>query len=164
VTESHSRNTVVRAARSCDAGLIVEFNRLLALETESKVLHLDTLRVGVAHALENPDLLRYWVAEQGEPARAVGQAAITREWSDWRNGWVWWLQSVYVAAPSRGQGVFRALYRQIRREARGAPDVIGLRLYVVDTNQPAVQTYEAMGMKPGGYSVYEELWPDRMEP
>jgi GNAT superfamily N-acetyltransferase len=88
----------------------------------------------------------------------VGQAAITREWSDWRKGWIWWLQSVYVARPFRGRGIFRALYRQIHTEARILPDVIGLRLYVEDSNEPARRTYQALGMKPGGYSVYEDLW------
>ena len=100
---------------------------------------------GVARALADPDRLRYWVAEIGSPAQLVGQAAITREWSDWRNGWIWWLQSVYVAEPYRGRGVFRALYRHIRDEARADPDVIGLRLYVEDANQPAQRTYQVAG-------------------
>jgi GNAT superfamily N-acetyltransferase len=162
VTEAPSGRTRVRSALAADVGLIGEFNRRLALETEGKVLRPDTLRAGVARALECPDLMRYWVAERGDPPRAAGQAAITREWSDWRNGWVWWLQSVYVAAEFRGQGVFRALYRHIRAEARSEHDVIGLRLYVVETNQPARRTYQALGMKPGGYSVFEELWQDRL--
>ena len=89
---------------------------------------------------------------------SVGQAAVTREWSDWRKGWIWWFQSVYVAAPFRGRGVFRGLYHHIRDEARSLPDVIGLRLYVEDANQPAQRTYQALGMKPGGYSVYQDLW------
>jgi GNAT superfamily N-acetyltransferase len=151
----------VRAARASDQQVIVEFNRRLALETEGKVLDADTLSAGVARALLRPDLLRYWVAEMGDSTAVVGQAAITREWSDWRNGWVWWLQSVYVAAPFRAQGIFRALYRQIKDDARAEPDVIGLRLYVEDSNLPARRTYQALGMKPGGYSVYEELWLER---
>ena len=91
----------------------------------------------------------------------VGQAAITREWSDWRNGWVWWLQSVYVAQPDRGRGVFRALFQHIQQQALANPDVIGLRLYVEDANQAAMQTYQSLGMKPGGYSVFELLWLER---
>jgi GNAT superfamily N-acetyltransferase len=88
----------------------------------------------------------------------VGQAAVTREWSDWRDGWVWWLQSVYVADTHRGRGVFRAIFEQIRREAQEDPDVIGLRLYVENANHAAMRTYESLGMKPGGYSVYEQHW------
>lgn len=161
--EHPSRNFHVRAALPSDQEVIVAFNCRLALETEGKVLDGDTLAAGVARALAEPDRLRYWVAEIGDPASIVGQAAITREWSDWRNGWLWWLQSVYVAAPARGQGVFRALYRQIRDEARAAHDVIGLRLYVEDSNKPAHNTYKAVGMNPGGYSVYEELWLENLE-
>jgi GNAT superfamily N-acetyltransferase len=137
---------------------IVEFNRRLALETEAKVLDLDFLELGVRAALADPDRLRYWIAEMGSPSRVLGQAAVTREWSDWRRGWVWWLQSVYVDQAFRGRGVFRALFQQIRREARSLPDVIGLRLYVEESNQAAQRTYRALGMTPGGYSVYQELW------
>jgi GNAT superfamily N-acetyltransferase len=148
----------VRPAGPADLAAIVAFNRLLALETESKVLDPATLEAGVAIALADPDRLRYWVAELDGAPHPVGQAAVTREWSDWRTGWIWWFQSVYVAAPFRGRGVFRTLYHHIRDEARSLPDVIGLRLYVEDANGPAQKTYLALGMKPGGYSVYEDLW------
>jgi GNAT superfamily N-acetyltransferase len=148
----------IRPAIEADRPIIVEFNRLLALETESKVLDAAVLDAGVACALADPDRLRYWVAELDGHPRPIGQAAVTREWSDWRKGWIWWFQSVYVAAPFRGRGVFRALYQHIRVEARSLPDVIGLRLYVEDSNAPAHKTYQALGMKPGGYSVYEDLW------
>ncbi len=116
------------------------------------------LEAGVACALADPDRLRYWVAEIDGESHPVGQAAVTREWSDWRMGWIWWFQSVYVAEAFRGRGVFRTLYHHIRDEARSLPDVIGLRLYVEDANDPAQKTYQALGMKPGGYSVYQELW------
>jgi GNAT superfamily N-acetyltransferase len=117
---------------------------------------------GVARALGEPDRLRYWVAEtrddEQSAARIVGQAAITREWSDWRDGWVWWFQSVYVHPDYRRRGVFHALHREIEREARALPDVVGLRLYVENRNERAQRTYKAMGLKPGGYHVYELLW------
>jgi GNAT superfamily N-acetyltransferase len=148
----------IRPASPADLSVIVEFNRLLALETEAKVLDPATLESGVACALADPDRLRYWVAEAGDPARVVGQAAITREWSDWRMGWIWWFQSVYVAPDSRGRGIFRALYHHIRDQARSLPEVIGLRLYVEDANHSAQRTYQALGMTPGGSSVYQELW------
>jgi GNAT superfamily N-acetyltransferase len=148
----------IRLAVPADLATIVEFNQRLALETESKTLDPAVLEAGVAIALGDPDRLRYWVAEIEGESRPVGQAAVTREWSDWRMGWIWWFQSVYVAAPFRGRGVFRALYQHIREEARSQPDVIGLRLYVEDSNAPAHKTYHALGMRPGGYSVYEDLW------
>jgi GNAT superfamily N-acetyltransferase len=152
---------MIRDGTMADAPVIVEFNRCLALETEGKVLDEAVLFTGVSRALADPERLRYWVAEFGGSGGVVGQAAISREWSDWRDGWVWWLQSVYVAQPYRGCGVFRALYQHIQQEARGNPEVIGLRLYVEDSNKPAQRTYQALGMKPGGYSVFEALWVER---
>jgi ribosomal protein S18 acetylase RimI-like enzyme len=148
----------VRPAQPSDLAAIVEFNRRLALETEGKVLDPVILNQGVSRALAEPERLRYWVAEIDQPPRVVGQAAITREWSDWRNCWNWWLQSVYVAEPFRGRGIFRALYQQIRDEARADNEVSGLRLYVEDSNQAAQKTYQALGMRPVGYSVYEVHW------
>ena len=88
----------------------------------------------------------------------MGQAAITREWSDWRAGWIWWFQSVYVHPDYRARGAFRALHAQVRSSARATPDVIGLRLYVEVNNDRAQGVYRSLGMKPGGYDVYEELW------
>jgi GNAT superfamily N-acetyltransferase len=153
---------IIRDAAPDDLTAIVEFNRRLAIETENKILEPAILERGVARALAEPDLLRYWVAELRDSAetRIVGQTAITREWSDWRNGWLWWLQSVYVAEAYRGQGIFKALYRHIYQEAL-TTNVIGLRLYVENGNLRAQQTYQALGMKPGGYSVLEELWLHR---
>jgi GNAT superfamily N-acetyltransferase len=158
-----SSTVLIRDAALADRPAIVEFNRCLALETEGKVLDPAVLGLGVDSALANPDRLRYWVAEIGGPSNLVGQAAITREWTDWRNGWLWWLQSVYVAKPFRGRGVFRTIYHHIRQQARSHSDVIGLRLYVEDSNQQAHSTYRALGMTPGGYSVYEELWVERFQ-
>ena len=159
-----ARPCLIRDAAPGDLPAIVEFNRCLALETEAKVLDPRRPRRGVVHGPRRPrsDPLLGRRRSTGS-AQLVGQAAITREWSDWRNGWIWWLQSVYVAQPFRRQGIFRALYRHIRDEARANPDVIGLRLYVEDANQPAQRTYQALGMKPGGYSVYQDLWIERFK-
>ncbi len=154
---------LIRDARPDDRAAIVAFNALLARETEAKALDRDVLDRGVAAALADPSRLRYWVAE-APGGRVVGQAAITREWSDWRNGWLWWFQSVYVDADHRGRGIFRALHGHIRRAALAAPDVIGLRLYVEADNHPARRTYRSLGMRPGGYHVFEELWPERFGP
>jgi ribosomal protein S18 acetylase RimI-like enzyme len=151
----------IRDARPDDRPVIAEFNRRLALETEGKVVDPATLERGVAQALADPDRIRYWVASVDGSDQPAGQAAVTREWSDWRNGWIWWLQSVYVAEPLRGRGIFRALYQHLRRAALADPEVIGLRLYVEDSNQAAQLTYQSLGMKRGGYSVFEELWLDR---
>ena len=155
---------IVRDARPDDRPVLVDYNARLALETESKALDPAVLDRGVARALAEPDRLRYWVAEDDETGRVVGQAAVTREWSDWRDGWLWWLQSVFVDADSRKRGVFRALLDAIRSEARAAPGVIGIRLYVEAANLRAQQTYRTLGLKPGGYEVYEDLWIGRQAP
>ncbi len=149
----------IRDAELTDLPIIVGFNARLALETEQKQLDLRVLTRGVEHAIADPDRLRYWMADADQAV--VGQAAITREWSDWRCGWIWWFQSVYVAESHRGQGAFRALYNHVREIALTEMDVIGLRLYVEEENHRAKSTYLAMGMVPGGYHVYEELWRDR---
>jgi GNAT superfamily N-acetyltransferase len=157
---SSSASIHVRDARPDDAPTIVDFNLQLASETEGKRLDPPTLAAGVVAALAEPQRLRYWVAEVN--GVIVGQVAVSREWSDWRNGWIWWFQSVFVAAEARGSGTFRALYHRVRDEARAQPDVIGLRLYVEHRNERAMRTYRALGMVPGGYEVFEEFWPDRL--
>src|SRR5262249_38533932 len=144
-----SPNPVVRDARPDDRDVIADFNARLALETESKVLDPAVLAAGVAVALADPDRLRYWVADTG--GQVGGEAAVTREWSDWRNGWLWWLQSVYIHPDWRRRGIFRSLYDHIRKTADSQGDVIGLRLYVEQGNDRAQRTYRAMGMAPGGY-------------
>ncbi|MDR3638256.1 MAG: GNAT family N-acetyltransferase [Isosphaeraceae bacterium] len=154
----------VRDARPADLDAIVDFNLRLAFETEGLRLDRSVLNQGVRVALTRPDCLRYWVVEFSRTTGPVGQAAVSREWSDWRNAWLWWFQSVYVAPEARGKGVFRALYGHIREEARQQGDVAGLRLYVERENVNAQATYQRLGMKPGGYHVYEELWAERFTP
>ncbi|WP_152051126.1 GNAT family N-acetyltransferase [Tautonia marina] len=150
---------LVRDARLSDRDAIVAFNCSLALETEDKQLDRSVVGRGVERALATEDRLRYWVAERD--GQLIGQSAISREWSDWRCGWIWWLQSVYVTQEARGLGVFRALHTHIRDTARQTSEVIGLRLYVEQDNHRAQKTYDALGMTPGGYLVFEDLWPDR---
>lgn len=151
----------IRDAGLDDLDVVIEYNAALARETEGKELPAETLRRGVATALAEPERLRYWVAEalnEGQGSRVIGQVATTREWSDWRDGWIWWFQSVYVHPDHRGQGIFRALYAHVREIAWKNPDVIGLRLYVEVNNDRAQAVYRSLGMKPGGYDVYEDLW------
>jgi len=143
----------VRHGRPEDAPLIADMNARMAQETEHKTLDRDVLLEGVRAVLADPSRGRYYVAELG--GALVGQTAITLEWSDWRNGWIWWLSSVYVHSSARRQGVFRALYRHILDEARAAGDVVGLRLYVERDNQAAQQAYLKLGMERTTYQVLE---------
>jgi GNAT superfamily N-acetyltransferase len=143
----------IRQARPADAPLIVEFNRRMALETEHKVLDQVILERGVAQALADPHKGQYFLAEDG--GEVLGQTLLTAEWSDWRNGWFWWIQSVYVRPEARRRGVFRALYEHIVEQARQTPDVIGIRLYVERDNRRAQQTYQQLGMELTGYLLLE---------
>lgn len=149
----------IRGARPDDRHIIVSFNQQLARETEERELDVSTLDRGVGALLRDPGKGRYWLAEDGS-GEVVGQSMVTFEWSDWRDGQIWWLQSVYVREDSRRQGVFQALYRHIRNEALSEPEVCALRLYVEKRNDIATQTYESLGMHAAGYEVLEEALDD----
>ncbi|HEY5312728.1 MAG TPA: GNAT family N-acetyltransferase [Pirellulales bacterium] len=152
----------IRWATSDDLRTIVEFNRLLAVESEHKQLDVEILRRGVAELLARPELGRYFVAETA--GSLVGQAMITYEWSDWRSGMFWWLQSVYVDAGFRRRGIFRALYEHVAAQARADAGVCGLRLYVENANRAALETYRQLGMQPSGHLVYELDWSSATGP
>ena len=143
----------IRSATPADAERIAAFNRHLAEETERKSLDAPTVLAGVLALLDAPENGQYFVAESG--GDVVGQLLITYEWSDWRNGRFWWIQSVYVAASHRRQGIFSALYGHVAALANSDPAVCGLRLYVEESNARALETYRALDMRPTGYHVLE---------
>ncbi len=133
--------------------MIADFNLWLAQETEGLRLDQAEVATGVATLLADPAKGLYYVAEvDGEVA---GQVMITYEWSDWRNGNLWWLQSVYVKEPFRRRGVFRALFDHLQGLARAQPEVCGLRLYMHADNARARHSYQKLGMKPTKYEVFE---------
>ena len=143
----------IRRAVPADGPTIVEFNRLMAQESEGKTLDANILGCGVANALADPNKGRYFLALQQD--EIVGQLSLTFEWSDWRNGWLWWIQSVYVKPEWRRSGVFRSLYEYVYQAAQADPDVIGLRLYVEKENLGAQQTYLSVGMDWANYLILE---------
>lgn len=148
---------IVRPARPNDSPTIVEFNRRLALETENLSLEPAVLTEGVRKALADANRGRYFVADEGN--EVIGQIMITYEWSDWRNGWIWWIQSVYVRADRRRSGVFRAILDYIERQAKLDGDVAGLRLYVEKDNQSAQRTYQRMGFDEIHFRLLQKLTP-----
>ncbi|MBL7220504.1 MAG: GNAT family N-acetyltransferase [Phycisphaerae bacterium] len=150
-----SQNIVVRLAGASDGDVIVAFNRAMALETEGKVLAEEISSRGVAGLFANPSLGFYVVAENG--GEVIGSLMITTEWSDWRAGSFWWVQSVYVRPEARRQGVYRSLYRFVGDMADKDPDVCGFRLYVERENSTARQAYKALGMEETNYVMFEEL-------
>ena len=147
-------NFSVIRARPEDAHTIARFNQLMAAETEDKQLDWDTIQPGVEAIIADPGLGFYLVAlAEGEVA---GCLAITYEWSDWRNGLFWWIQSVYVAKDRRGQGIFTAMYEAVKQEAAGQDNVCGIRLYVEVDNHTAQRTYFRLGMTETHYRLLEE--------
>jgi GNAT superfamily N-acetyltransferase len=146
-------NLIIRPARWSDIDVICEFNRRLATETENKDLDPVILKAGVAAMFGDARKGSYFVAEL--EGQVVGQLGVTCEWSDWRNGNFWWIQSVYVAASARRHGVFRRLFEHLLQEARAQTNVIGVRLYVEHDNHVAQATYEKLGMAMTGYHVME---------
>jgi GNAT superfamily N-acetyltransferase len=152
----------IREAHPSDRDLLARWAVAMALETEHKQLDEATVRAGMEAGIADAAKARYFVAMQeaavaGNETVAVpaGTLMLTREWSDWRNGDWWWIQSVYVPPEHRRQGVFAALYRHVEQLARQTPGVVGLRLYVERDNANAQRTYQAMGMVDAGYAIYE---------
>lgn len=143
----------VRPAEPAEAATIAGFNLKMAEETEGKRLDPDRLAAGVDAVFGDPGKGRYRVALRGD--RPVGCLLLTTEWSDWRNGVFWWIQSVYVPPEERRRGVFRTLYDSVLAEARDEEGVCGVRLYVERENVSARRVYDAVGMHRTSYDLYE---------
>ena len=146
----------IRLAEPRDRDVIADFNARLAAETESKALDRQTVRAGVQALLDDPRKGRYFVACDGP--RVVAQLMHTFEWSDWRNGDIWWLQSVYVHPDYRRRGLMRRLFERVLHEAETDPHVVGVRLYVEHGNHPAQAVYEHLGLREAGYHVMEKMF------
>ena len=144
----------VRPARHEDISLMARWQLAMALETEDKPLDEAVLTRGIQRAFEDPAKGCYYIAEvDGRPA---GTLMLTFEWSDWRDGWWWWIQSVFVDEAFRRRGVYRALYAHVLAQAQADPEVRGIRLYVEQDNVNARRTYEFLGMQHPGYVMYEK--------
>lgn len=144
----------IRVATSADADPLVEFNMAMALETESKELDANVLRSGVEAVFSDEKKGFYVVAEEG--AKIIGGLMITFEWSDWRDAWFWWIQSVYILPEARGRQIYSRLYEFIKEHATQQGNVCGFRLYVESENHHAQRVYEKVGMQGSHYLMYEE--------
>lgn len=152
----------IRDAEPADRDLIADWMIAMAWETEHKRLDPDTVRAGVEAGLADGAKARYFVAMREVEvagretiAVAAGTLMFTHEWSDWRNGDWWWIQSVYVAPEHRRQGVYQAMHSHVAALARTTPGVIGLRLYVERANTTAQSTYRSLDMDDAGYAIFE---------
>jgi ribosomal protein S18 acetylase RimI-like enzyme len=147
-----SHSTTVRRGTPADGEKIIDFNMAMAAETENRALDRSVLAAGVQAVFADEQKGFYVVAEHD--GRVVGGLLITREWSDWRNSFFWWIQSVYIEPSARRQGVYSALYAHVM-EAASAAGACGIRLYVEHENIRAQQTYAALGMRESEYSMRE---------
>jgi GNAT superfamily N-acetyltransferase len=141
---------LIRQAGRRDAAVIARFNVLMARETESIDLDPATVELGVNALFDDASRGTYFVASLDD--RVVGCLMVTHEWSDWRNGDMWWIQSVYVEQDHRGAGVFKALFEHVRDRARHS-GVRAIRLYVEEHNSRAKQVYAKLGMSLTAYDV-----------
>ena len=143
----------IRTTTLADVETISEFNQLMAMETENKKLPQEVIENGVRRLMQQPEFGFYLVAESDN--ETVGTCMVTHEWSDWRDGLFWWVQSVYVKKDHRKQGIYTAMYNKIKALAAAEPDVYGFRLYVEKDNLVAQKTYESLGMKETDYLLFE---------
>jgi ribosomal protein S18 acetylase RimI-like enzyme len=148
-----SSRILIRRAKPSDAAIIARFNAAMGTETEGILLDRKKLNRGVKAILSDPMKGFYLVAEVD--GTIAGQMMITREWSDWRNGFFWWIQSVYVLPAYRRRGVYRALHESVVAQGRKRRDVCGIRLYVDHQNLPAQKAYKQLGMKRSNYEIFE---------
>ena len=147
----------VRRARPEDATTIASFSAAMALETEGRNLDPDRLYDGTIALLSDPERGFFMVAElQADRRQLVGQLMVTYEWSDWRNGDFWWIQSVYVDPAWRRKGVYRRLHDTVVEIAKADKKICGIRLYVARDNCAAQTVYRRVGLAPSMYDIYED--------
>lgn len=149
-----SNEILIRIAQESDALSLVEFNQAMALETEGKTLEDEKITNGVKAVFSDEKKGFYVVAEAD--GKIAGGLMITFEWSDWRNRWVWWIQSVYILPEYRGKKIYRLLYEFVKEKAK-TENVCGFRLYVEHDNFNAQKVYEKLGMESSHYLMYEEM-------
>lgn len=148
----------IRRATIEDALSLSEFNQKMAFETEAITLIPEVIDAGVTAMISNPQMGFYLVAEEADEIQA--SLMVTTEWSDWRNGLFWWIQSVYVKPDFRRKGLYRLLYQRVKSLAETETGVCGFRLYVEHDNKVAQNTYQSLGMQETDYKLFEELKTD----
>jgi len=149
------RIMIVRKAKKEDLKYILEFQLAMAKETENIELHLPTVEKGVAAVYNDSSKGQYYVAEFD--GRIVSSLLTTFEWSDWRNGTILWIQSVYVVPEFRRKGVYRSMYSHVKELVLNDNKLNGIRLYADKSNLTAHKTYQNLGMSPDHYITFEWL-------
>ena len=153
-----SRHVSIREGRESDADILCSFNMAMAEETEGRSLNERAVLAGVRSVLDDPHRGFYLVAES--EGTIVGSLMVTTEWSDWRNGFYWWIQSVYVRPEWRRLGIYRSLHESVRSKAMAAANVCSLRLYVEEIIRRAQEVYCRLGLSETSYRIFEEMLSD----
>lgn len=143
----------IRLATEEDSKAIIGFQHKMAMESEGIDLNPETLSSGVMAIFRDPQKGKYFVAEAEN--QIIGSMLTTYEWSDWRNQWVYWLQSVYIISAYRRKGIFRLMYEQVKQLVEHDASAAGIRLYVDKTNKKAIEVYKSIGMDGEHYQVFE---------
>jgi GNAT superfamily N-acetyltransferase len=145
----------IRKGQRRDSARIIEFQMRMAKEAENLKLDKETVTKGVRGVFKEPARGTYWMAEQD--GEILGVCLVIPEWSDWRNGTVLWIHSLYVVPEARRHGIFKKLYEHLKEQVERSPGLIGLRLYVDKKNGLAQQVYKRVGMSKDHYDLYEWL-------
>jgi GNAT superfamily N-acetyltransferase len=143
----------IREASVKDAPVIVDFQLAMAKETENLKLDFQTVTSGVNKIFSEPFIGKYFIAEEGN--KVIASLLTLYEWSDWRNGQVIWIHSVFVIKEFRRQGVFREMYAHLKTFVGQNESFKGLRLFVDKSNTSAMKVYESLGMNSEHYALYE---------
>jgi len=150
-----SKEIKIRIAKEKDASAMIEFNQAMALETEGKRLDPEKISAGV-RAVFGDERKGFYVVAENEDLEIIGGLMVSYEWSDWRNGWFWWIQSVYILPEGRGKGIYSRLYEFVKEKASEEGGVCGFRLYVDLENKHAQKVYESVGMFASNYLIFGE--------
>ena len=143
----------IRQAKIAERLVIAGFQIAMAAETENLELDKATVGKGVTSVFEDQSKGRYFVAESN--GKVIGSLLVTYEWSDWRNGNIWWIQSVYIKPEYRRKGVYTKMYQHIKSIVENDESLQGIRLYVEKTNTVAQAVYKNLGMNGNHYSTFE---------
>lgn len=148
-----TQNYEICRGETTDIETIVQFQIAMAMESEGTALDREKVRKGVTSAMKDDSKGTYFVARRH--GQAIGSMMLTLEWSDWNNGWYWWIQGVYVMPEHRQAGVFKAMYTYLKEAAKeqGIPEI---RLYVDKTNIKAQNAYHKLGMQESHYMIFED--------
>ncbi len=146
---------IIRKAETKDIEKLIQFQIRMAKETENLLLDEKTVYKGVKKIFTHPELGQYYVACIDD--KVVASLLITPEWSDWRNGWIWWIQSVFVEPEFRQKGIYKSMYHDLKQKIENSSNLFGLRLYVDKRNKNAVKVYKQLGMNNEHYELFEWL-------